>query len=112
MSATLTSTGITFSDGTSENTAGTWVKGVSSGYRKLPDGTILQWGTYNAASGSVYTLTFPIAFPSTATTVLDTTDYYGPVYASTVTSRGSTGASIYIYGSGTAVNHYWFAIGY
>ncbi|KVO90028.1 hypothetical protein WK92_17890 [Burkholderia ubonensis] len=38
---------------------------TSSGYQKLPSGLIIQWGL-GATSGQTGTVTFPIAFPNTA----------------------------------------------
>lgn len=65
MTATVSSTSITYSDSTSQSTAGANSKS-GNGYVKLPDGTIVQWGT----STSTSTVTFPIAFPNACGSVV------------------------------------------
>lgn len=39
---------------------------ATNGYRRLPDGTILQWGVATIPSGSYTTVTFPITFSTEA----------------------------------------------
>lgn len=62
MATTLTTQGITFSDGTSITTLGSQ-SASSAGYRKLPNGIIFQWGSTTLAGGTA-TLNFPITFPN------------------------------------------------
>lgn len=47
---------------------------ASSGYTKLPDGIIIQWGSGSIDAG---TINFPIAFPSACRSVVATTNANG-----------------------------------
>jgi len=66
--ATLTASGINFSDGTIQNSAGT-TSNAAAGYVKLPSGIIIQWGRTaqtggSNGSGAYLTSSYPIAFPN------------------------------------------------
>jgi hypothetical protein len=104
MAATLTSTGINFSDGTSQSSAGTFSLG--GGYQKLPSGLLMQWG-YSASWASV---TFPIAFPSVCASVVSTYVPTGGNHEHGVTSVSTTGFTPVTNGNTGAF--YWVAYGY
>lgn len=91
----------------------------TKGYQKLPGGLIIQWGQNPLpAPGAANSVTFPIAFPSSAYAVLITTDATGgattgiaPNSTSVVSKTGFqwvrfAGADYTSYGTG-----YWLAIG-
>jgi hypothetical protein len=46
---------------------------ATSGYQKLPSGTIIQWGTVAVTSSSA--IVFPITFPNSATSVIGSVNY-------------------------------------
>jgi len=78
--ATLTASGINFSDGTVNNSAGV-TSNAAAGYVKLPSGIIIQWGRTaqtggSNSSGAYLTTSFPIAFPNACWQVSART--YGP----------------------------------
>jgi len=61
---------ITFADGTIQQTSGIGqVLKNASGYQKIPNGMIIQWGTGNTVTGLGDTVNFPIAFPAVCTSV-------------------------------------------
>ena len=83
---------------------GAFPKGT--GYQKLPNGLILQWGTYPATAGAV--VTFPIAFtaaPFFVNCIIDTVSSAYNDYASSVSATSWT------IGSSPDGGKY-FAIGY
>jgi len=99
----------------------------SSGYTKLPNGMIMQWGVWLATSppqfvGSV-AITFPTAFPTaclnaSATTIFDSSvsacDAWGMIHNNSLTTTGMT-VEINANQSGggkDAKGFYWMAIGY
>lgn len=43
---------------------------ADNGYQKLPGGVIIQWGRASVAVAGVGTVTYPVAFPSTAFSVI------------------------------------------
>ena len=66
----------------------------SNGYRKMPDGSILQWGTATSSAGSV-TVGFPLTFPNVCIGVIAT--------ATNLSSSPASGSIAFIYtGSITA----------
>lgn len=95
---------------------------ASSGYQKLPTGTIIQYGS-GVTSGGAATVTFPLSFPSVCRSIVvqetgangwSTTSMF--VYGSSViTTTGCTIKSLHWNGSGfdatTAGNFNWIAIG-
>lgn len=108
MSTTTSVSGITFGDGTTQNTAtyaaaSNWSNSqAASGYQKLPSGLYIQWGNFATgsvgATGAAFgTLTFPNAFPTACFNVI-----FNP-------SR-STNAFVYMgsYGAPTATTCSWF----
>lgn len=80
MATSLTNTGVTFPDGTSQTNAGT-LSNAASGWMKFPNGMILQWGRTaqtggSNGSGAYLTTSYPIAFPNACWQVVATT--YAP----------------------------------
>ena len=60
----IASGALTFADATTQNTSGA-VSKASSGYTKLPNGLIIQWGgTPFSGGGGTANITFPVAFPT------------------------------------------------
>lgn len=80
---TLSSGALTFSDTTTQSTAGA-ISSAASGYQRLPSGIIIQWGEYTATMSHTvqYTATFPIAFPNACRQVVA---YVGPTVTTGVT---------------------------
>ncbi len=120
--ATLTGSGINFSDGTIQNSAGTNTN-ASAGYVKLPSGIIIQWGrtgqtTTNNSTAGYLTTSYPIAFPNSCWQVT------GVAYAPTELNCGFsnnvvsfTNSSFVIVsqrigGSNPRGQFNWLAIGY
>lgn len=84
--------------------------GASSGYQKLSNGMIMQWGDTgdnNALHTAV--ITFPIAFPTACTTVVVTGRADGNWIVHT---KGTTTFQYNDAGVAGAHGVYWFAIGY
>lgn len=89
-----------------------------SGFQKFPGGLIIQWGlTGGSATNVVTVVTFPTTFPAAVYNVQLT---YVDSAINQPASRGApvqaaqTTLSNFSYshsGSGTAAQHYWFAIG-
>lgn len=99
---------------------------TSSGYTKLPNGLILQWGNVvgaNIISGTYIdtTITYPISFPNSvlfaATNIysVDTNNVYTAKYNLFIHPFMSS-AQVYGVnlspGVGALADFYWFAIGY
>lgn len=91
------------------------------GYQKLPSGLIFQWGTGVSNSSGSLPLSFPIAFPNGAITVLatPTTSSSPQNYIVTVAAPTKTGVSTYTTGAmpgstpvATYIGVRYFAIGY
>lgn len=82
-----------------------------TGYQKLPNGFIIQWGKALVANGGVgTTVTFPTAFPVGCKGVFaSTTDVAGVSFVIAATTTGT--ATIRHNGNG-GVNTYWMAIGF
>lgn len=87
---------------------------TTNGYRRLADGTILQWGTVISPGGTnQIAVVFPVAFPVAVFTVLtvngDTTANVGE---SGVRLYSTTGATLQNLRDTNAMRHNWMAIGY
>lgn len=78
-----------------------------SGYQKLPNGLILQWGYGTYSSGA--TVPFPITFPSNERAISVQPHASTPQSAS-VSSSSTNGFVIQL--SYSPLYVYWFAIGY
>jgi hypothetical protein len=115
MAATLTTNGVEFSDGTSQTTAGTWSQSLA-GYRKLPDGTLLQWGYGTYVTNTVFKAeTFPIAFPNQCRVVNIVLEYSNPAYATILNPSSlpsTTGFEHFTFSNPSGIPFRWFAIGY
>ncbi len=82
---------------------------TANGYVTLPGGLILQWGSFNAASG-VTPVAFPVPFPNAAFAGFATTRRTGNTgqgydYVDNLTAAGMSVTN-------DAPGAYWFAIGY
>jgi hypothetical protein len=88
----------------------------TSGYQKLPNGLIIQWGTsaVAATAGSSATTTFPIAFPTACQSVVLTPTQASVVtqYSPGVTAKTTTNFTYGSAGSGFASGCLYVAIGY
>jgi hypothetical protein len=88
----------------------------TSGYQKLPNGFIIQWGTsaVAATAGSSATTTFPIAFPTSCQSVVLTPTQASVVtqYSPGVTAKTTTNFTYGSAGSGFASGCFYVAIGY
>lgn len=88
----------------------------TSGYQKLPNGFILQWGTsaVAATAGSSATTTFPIAFPTACQSVILTPTQASLVtqYSPGITVKSTTNFTYGSAGSGFASGCFYVAIGY
>lgn len=83
------------------------------GYQKLPGGLIIQWGAATTVSGSA-TVTYPIAFPSSARAVALLPINSSPFFISS-TGAGVTSMTVGGWsssGAAAASSFYWFVIGY
>jgi hypothetical protein len=79
---------------------------TQTGYQKLPNGMIIQWG-FSAATTTGAAVTFPVAYPTAALVVIaGRASSAGDVYASGLTPSGFTFTAI------ANSNHFWLAIGY
>jgi hypothetical protein len=112
MATSITGTGITYPDTTTQTTAGTQSLSTS-GYQKLPSGMIIQWVVSGSiANGGTTTVTWPISFPTAC--VFATWGQQSSAHGATtciVYSWTTTGATMY-QGSGSTLNGYAIAIGY
>jgi hypothetical protein len=103
-------TGITFPDG------GVFTNGVgsaaSSGYQKLPNGIIIQWGQLSVTTSGTFTCTFPIAFPTAfcSATATQNASSAGAESNIAITATSNSNMSVYHNSQGTVV--YWIAIGH
>lgn len=114
MAATLTASGVNFSDGTAQNSAGSWSQSAT-GYRKLPDGTILQWGYGTYPNANWKSESFPITFPNTCRSVHIVLEYAQPAYATVLNPSSlpsTTGFQHFTWSNPTGIPFRWFAIGY
>jgi hypothetical protein len=119
----LGSSGITFSDSTTQNTAGT-VSKASPGYTKLPNGLIIQWGTTAFNGSGSASITFPIAFPTAFlwinASISRGSTLAGYLMSTQIGATSTTGATIIgNYTTGGSVTNLtsneaaaWLAIGY
>lgn len=86
---------------------------TESGYSRLPNGLILQWGRVNSGDGG-YNIVYPVAFPTAALSVVASTSGSsgGPtqfrIYVNSVTTTGF----YYFTGGGGSSSSHWLAIGY
>lgn len=95
---------------------------TSSGYFKLPGGTIVQWGEQQVTAGSYTKVVFPIVFPTafvSGTAIVYEADVEGSVggYDLAVSIGGGTvsGMSVYAHGDSVgigAIPAKFIAIGY
>lgn len=93
----------------STNTFSLGTSSVSStGYSRLPNGLLYQWGTASATSSSTGNLTFPVAF-STVYSLVATANQTA-TYAAGVIALSTTGATIRTANT-TSATVYWMAIG-
>lgn len=85
---------------------------ASSGYQKLSNGLILQWGEYQ--NNNNVTVVFPTAFPNACLSVVNTmhqsTASSGPNYSTSVKSFNKT--RVIFNGLSSWGTVLWFAIGY
>lgn len=95
-----------------------WGNSVNGG-RKLPDGTIIQWGSAGASLGdAITTITLPVAFPNVFSAAFATVQYTNAVTGDSVISAHAyklSNSQIKIGQSGigiTGTDVSWFAIGY
>lgn len=83
-----------------------------TGYQRLPNGLILQWGYASVAqAGSV--ISFPIAFPVSCS-IVQTTDEAGignVITPTAVSVRNNANFTVWTSTNGTT-STFWFAIGY
>lgn len=112
MSITWSSTTITLNDGTTITTAGSQ-SAAANGYRKLPSGVIVQWGTAVGSTNND-TVTFPLAFPSACGSVVIT---YGPTttqYSQNldVKTKSASNFTWERYTGNGSVPIQWIAMGY
>jgi hypothetical protein len=103
----------------SAGTCNSWNGGASfgsSGYQKLGNGLIIQWGYVTITSATSVAITFPIAFPNACcgvqNTILTSSDSRsGGDNNDTVAYISTTGC--HIRGDGSpSMGSYWFAVGY
>lgn len=100
-----------------------WVSSIAtSGYIKLPNGLIIQWGTANAGSVASAAFTFPLAFPTNPLSI--TGNIQGTnatiIFSVVFNSLSKTGCTIvkqyYAPGGSTTLTPgesvQWIAIGY
>lgn len=81
---------------------------ASTGYTRLPNGFLLQWGTVTGVTNAVGTITFPATFASFLSISLTSTVNNGITAA--VTSPGTVSVPVRS-NSATATTFYWMAIG-
>lgn len=79
---------------------------ATNGYRRLPDGTIIQWG-YDSSSSSPSAITFPVAFTYAVYSVSLVPVASNPYYCSVSQLNLTTFTII----KSTSFTDYWFAIG-
>lgn len=88
----------------------------SSGWQKLPNGLIIQWGRFLAPANSTTTITLPIAFPnafsSALVTVNDNAATVSTYPFSTALLLNTSSFSLRSYYSQSSITNSWFAIGY
>lgn len=84
----------------------------TSGYVKLPNGLILQWGTTGSlGSPSTTTITLPIAFPTTFHNVGITRNTTSLAASYTAAVVKSTLSTFIVYNNGIACAQMWTAVG-
>ena len=94
----------------------------NNGYTKLPNGLIIQWGTYHCHGGldtGVYTIPFPITFPNGVFNCVTSVGGNNEQEANGITDSkiiawhtSSFNIKLYKTDRNVGVNTYWFAIGY
>lgn len=89
---------------------------TSNGYQKLPSGIIIQWGvTPTIVSGGSLLVTYPIAFPNGATSVLATVGGGVPTqsYIPSIALSSASQVTISHWASaGAGASYLWLAIGF
>ena len=106
-------TGITFTDATTLNSAGSALRS-NYGYVKLPDGTIIQYGQYNQTSGGNITVTFPLTFPNAIQSITFGQRYTGALSlnSAVLNAPGLSSMTVTTSNAGGTFYVYWMAIGY
>ena len=100
------------------DTAGTsgYTQSLSaSGYTKLPNGVILQWGTVSASPNQNASGTFPIAFTAVARAVMNgvgDTGSFGQTSKGVTIYATSTTGFTYHFGDENSATGFWLAMGY
>jgi len=86
---------------------------AASGWVKLPNGFILQWGSFSIVSGGTISTNFPIAFPSLCKVYISPIgSYIAQVMAQNIiTGKTLTGFTT-VCGQPISVTMDWLAIGY
>ena len=86
---------------------------AANGYQKLPSGLIIQWGSdvYASGAGGRKTVSFPIAFPNTCTSVVMTGTTRQGYESGSMWVAGKSAAS-FVYGNWIRETVFWVAIGY
>ncbi|MFN9280889.1 MAG: gp53-like domain-containing protein [Betaproteobacteria bacterium] len=79
---------------------------AANGWQRLPSGLFMQWGT-GTLSGGVATVTFPIAFPSTAFANVA----IPPTATSSITVTGSSSTSVSFASNASTGGFVWIALG-
>ena len=89
---------------------------AASGYQKLPNGFILQWGSAGTTSGAGVSAspTFPIAFPTACQSVIvmAAPGSLATQYTPGITVKSTTGFTWGSAGSGFGTANYYIAVGY
>jgi hypothetical protein len=95
-----------------------WLTGFSrgnTGYSKLPNEMILQWGQVTCNNGSNVTVTFPLKFPTAVYSVWGTGNYSGSRgWTMNFSNMGLTGVTLYkthYAGGSNSDTIYWVALG-
>lgn len=92
------------------NFTGTNQSKSSSGFQKFPGGLIIQWGQYNAATGT-QSVTLPTAFPNACTSAICTLASQVNGFQTVTLTKGTSVIDFFTYGTGTYDFNY-IAIGY
>lgn len=84
---------------------------TGNSYVKLPGGVIVQWGSLNVTAGTPQTVTYPLAFTTSARTIASLTSPASGANVAYVNSQTLTSFSANVNGSGASA-YTWVAIGY
>lgn len=84
---------------------------ATTGYTRLPNGLLMQWGSQTGITATVGTITFPIAFAAApySISVQPTFNVNGSMMA--VTAISTTTATVRTTNTATAQTAYWWALG-